>query len=49
MQQINLDIDDDLTSSIALTPKQIQTLIRLMEDAIIAVLESDPGETNESE
>lgn len=48
MQQINLDIDDT-TSSITLTPKQIQTLIRVMADAIIAVLENDPEETDESE
>ena len=49
MQQINLDIDDETTSSITLTPKQIPTLVRVMADAIIAVLENDPEETNESE
>ena len=49
MQQINLDIDDDPTPSPTLTPKQIQALIRAMADAIIAVLENDPGAADESE
>ena len=49
MQQINLELDDDPTPSPTLTPNQIQTLIKVMADAIIAVLENVPGADHESE
>ena len=49
MQQFNLELDDEPTPSVTLTPQQIDTLIRVMADAIIAMLENESGEVHEPE
>jgi len=49
MQQINLELDDGGAPSPTLTPTQIQALISVMTDALIAVLENAPGEDHEPE
>jgi len=47
MQQITLTLDDGKGTSPVLNPEQIQTLVTAMADAMIAVLESQPGERHE--
>jgi len=47
MQQITLTLDDGKDTSPALTPEQIQALVTAMADAMIAVLENQPGERHE--
>ncbi|MFQ5668620.1 MAG: hypothetical protein ACE5H7_17535 [Acidiferrobacterales bacterium] len=49
MQQTHLDLGDEPTPAPVLTPKQRQALIKAMADAIIAVLESQPGAKHEPE
>ena len=49
MEQMNLDIEEESMPTPALTPKQIQALISVMADAIVAVLEHDAGAADESE
>lgn len=49
MQQTNLELDDDPVPLPVLTPQQQQALIQAMADAILAVLENDPGADHEPE
>lgn len=49
MQQVTLDIDnnEDTPPGSVIVPERQQQLIALMADAIVAVVQRDPGEDHE--